>query len=97
MLERNFRTRFGELDLVAGDSDVIVFCEVKTRVARDQCRDPLESLHDHKRRQVRRTAARWLVERPDHPVVRDLRFDAIGITLAPDGRLLRLDHLKGAF
>ena len=34
MVARNFRTRFGELDLVARDARFLVFCEVKTRIAR---------------------------------------------------------------
>jgi putative endonuclease len=34
VLARNFRTRFGELDLVARDERFLVFCEVKTRIAR---------------------------------------------------------------
>lgn len=34
MIERNFRTRFGELDLIARDERFLVFCEVKTRIAR---------------------------------------------------------------
>ena len=96
ILDRNYRTRFGELDIVACDQHQIVFCEVKCRVANRAGRDPLESLHDSKRAQVRRMAVRWLNERP-HPHVRNLRFDAIGVTLAPDGKLLRLDHLEAAF
>jgi putative endonuclease len=97
ILERNFRTRWGELDIVAGDRDALIFCEVKTRIARDLGRDPLESIHDIKRMKVRRMASQWLRERPDHPRVADLRFDAIGITLSRDGLLLRLDHLEAAF
>lgn len=97
IIERNFRTRWGELDLIATDGRVIAFVEVKTRVARDTTRDPLESVHASKRQQVRRIAGQWLRDRPDRPRARDLRFDAIGITLDPDGRLLRLDHLDGAF
>ena len=34
MIARNFRTRFGELDVVARDERFLVFCEVKTRIAR---------------------------------------------------------------
>jgi putative endonuclease len=34
VVARNFRTRFGELDLVARDERFLVFCEVKTRIAR---------------------------------------------------------------
>lgn len=97
ILDRNYRNRFGELDIVASDGCRIVFCEVKCRIANRAGRDPLESIHPSKRAQVRRIAGRWLIDRPDHPRTRDLRFDAIGVTLAPDGRLLRLDHLEGAF
>jgi putative endonuclease len=96
ILDRNYRTRFGELDIIACDQHRIVFCEVKCRVANRAGRDPLESVHAAKQAQVRRMAGRWLSERP-HPRARDLRFDAIGVTLSPDGKLLRLDHLESAF
>jgi putative endonuclease len=97
ILDRNFRTRWGELDIVACDGRTIVFCEVKTRVASRAGRDPLESVHPRKRAQVRRMAGRWLAERNDRPRADELRFDAIGITLGADGRLIRLDHLEAAF
>jgi putative endonuclease len=97
IVERNFRTRWGELDIIATDDRTIVFCEVKSRIASRAGRDPLESVHHQKRLKVRRMAGQWLRDRPDHPRASDLRFDAIGVTLAPDGRLLRLDHLEGAF
>jgi putative endonuclease len=97
IIERNFRTRWGELDIVASDGNSIVFCEVKSRFANRSNRDPLESLHPRKRMQVRRMAAQWLRERPDRPRAVELRFDAIGVTLEPNGRLVRLDHLEGAF
>jgi len=97
IVERNFRTRWGELDIVACDERTLVFCEVKTRVARTLNRDPLESVHPRKRAQVRRIAGQWLRERPEHPRTSELRFDAVGVTLDPAGRLLRLDHLEGAF
>ena len=96
ILDRNYRTRWGELDIIACDDRQIVFCEVKCRIANRAGRDPLESVHASKRAQVRRMAVRWLNERP-HPRVSDLRFDAIGVTLSPDGTLLRLDHLEAAF
>jgi putative endonuclease len=102
ILARNFRTRFGELDIVALDAGAIVFCEVKTRVsgARGGERDPLESVHPRKRAQVRRMAGSWLADAgaaKDRPRRSELRFDAIGVTLAPDGELLRLDHVEAAF
>ena len=83
--------------MVAGDARTIVFCEVKTRIASQTGRSPLESIHAGKRKQVRRMAAQWLAQRQDHPRVENLRFDAIGITLERDGRLLRLEHREAAF
>lgn len=93
ILARRFRTRFGELDLVACHEDTIVFVEVKSRCGGD----PWAGLHDAKRAQVRRMAAAWLACGADRPFAADLRFDAIGVTFDPAGRLLGLDHLEGAF
>lgn len=97
ILERNFRTREGEIDIVAADRRTIVFCEVKTRVGPHRDRDPLESVHRRKQAQVRRLARHWLAARPQHPHASELRFDAIGVTIDAAGRLLRLDHLEAAF
>jgi putative endonuclease len=100
ILERNFRTRFGELDLVAASATCLVFCEVKTRIERAPAAiGPLASVGAGKRRRLRMMAGQWLVRRAagPRPHPDEIRFDAIGITLAPDGRLCRLDHLEGAF
>jgi putative endonuclease len=99
IVERNFRTRWGELDIIAFDGRTLVFCEVKCRRVPESGAsvDPFESVHPAKRTQVRRMAARWLVERRDRPRAQELRFDAIGVTLDGRGRLVRLDHLEAAF
>jgi putative endonuclease len=111
IVERNFRTRWGELDIVAFDAPagILAFAEVKTRrapgagAARPENRSgafdagPLDAIHGPKRARVRRMASQWLAERPDHPYARELRFDAIGITLSTAGALLALEHLEGAF
>ncbi len=102
MLERNYRTRYGELDLIAADDRAIVFCEVKTRVDGGRLAGipPLESIGPRKRRQVRLMARQWLQERPvgtARPRREELRFDAIGVTLSPSGALLRLEHVPAAF
>lgn len=95
VLERNYRTRWGELDLVAYDGRTLVFCEVKAR--RAGTGPPFEALHAGKQRRVRRMAASWLVERSDRPRAPDLRFDAIGVTVDGQGRLVAVEHLEGAF
>jgi putative endonuclease len=96
ILERNYRTRWGELDIVAFDGRTLAFCEVKARRAQAD-RTPFESVHPRKRRQIRRMAASWLSQRLDRPTARVVRFDAIGVTFDRGGRVLSLEHLEGAF
>jgi putative endonuclease len=104
ILERNYRTRWGELDIVAFDGTTLAFCEVKTRrlrwrrsAAAGSGAEALDAVGPRKRVQVRKMARSWLTERTGHPFARSLRFDAIGITFDADGRLLRLEHLEDAF
>jgi putative endonuclease len=96
VVERNYRTRFGELDLIVCDRTSIVFVEVKTRRV-GAIASSLESVSPRKQRQVRSMAAAWLVESADRPRSRELRFDVIGITVDRHSRLVRLDHLEAAF
>lgn len=104
VLDRNFRTRDGELDLVARSERALVFCEVKTRVATAPLGplNPLVAIGARKRRRLRLLARAWLAERaracsPPAGRPSEIRFDAVGVTLTPDGRLLELDHLEEAF
>ena len=101
ILERNFRTREGEIDLIASDRRFLVFCEVKTRIgaASAPALGPLAAIGGRKRRQLRRMAGQWLSERSagERPHPSQMRFDAIGIRLSPAGRVIQLEHLEGAF
>jgi putative endonuclease len=100
VLARNFRTRFGELDLVAANHAALVFCEVKTRVAGSRVgpAGPLDAVGPNKRNQVRAMAKQWLAEAPpDRPRPPQVRFDAIGITITAGGALVALEHLENAF
>ena len=97
IVERNYRTRWGELDIVAFDGRTLAFCEVKTRRLAESGRSPLEAVRPRKRSRVRKMAGQWLIERTDRPYANHLRFDAIGVTLDPSGRLVSLEHLEGAF
>jgi putative endonuclease len=97
IVERNFRSRWGELDVIACDGKTLVFCEVKSRRAIGPGRDALEAVHHRKRTQIRKLAARWLTERTQRPRVENLRFDAIGVTFDRDGQFVALEHIEGAF
>ncbi|MEA2303931.1 MAG: putative endonuclease [Solirubrobacteraceae bacterium] len=95
VVARNHRTRFGELDLIVCDEHTLVFAEVKTRRAGPG--RPWDNLHERKRAQVRAMAAAYLAEVADRPRGRELRFDAVGVVIDAQGRLVALDHLEGAF
>jgi putative endonuclease len=97
ILDRNFRTRWGELDIVAFDGQTMAFCEVKTRRLAPGPVSPFDAIRYTKRSRVRRMAARWLAEATERPYADVLRFDAIGITFDPSGKLVSLEHLEGAF
>lgn len=89
ILSRNFRTRWGEVDIVATRGDDLAFVEVK-------CWDALgrESLGDSinavKQRRIRRTADAFLCQRPELRR-RRVRFDVIFIQGGS------VEHLEGAF
>lgn len=97
IVERNYRTRWGELDIVAFDGRTLAFCEVKSRRAGGSRGGALEAVSPAKRAQVRRMASSWLSERRERPHADVLRFDAIGVTFDAAGRLVALEHLEGAF
>ena len=92
----NYRTRFGEIDLIVCDDLWLVFVEVKARRV-GALADSVESVTPRKQRQVRSMAAAWLVEATDRPRSRELRFDVVGVTVDRHGRLVRLDHIEAAF
>jgi putative endonuclease len=97
ILERNYRTRWGELDIIAFDGRVMAFVEVKTRRG-GQSVSPFEAIRPHKCAQVRRMARSWLLDRRgQRPFAKVMRFDAIGVSFDLGGRLLALEHLEGAF
>src|SRR3954454_16577491 len=102
LLGRNYRTRFGEIDIIAADSRCLVFCEVKARVAAKPTLDlpnPLDSIGPNKQRQVRAMAREWLASADTHDRPRrpEIRFDAIGVVVTSRGVLASLNHLENAF
>ena len=98
VLERNFRTRHGELDIVATDRDSLVFCEVRTRVGPRGIPLALESIGPGKQLQLRRMAGEWLrLSSAERPWTRVIRFDAVAVAIAPNGRVLAIQHVRDAF
>jgi putative endonuclease len=93
VLDRNWRSGTGEIDVVARDGDVVVFCEVKTRRG-DGFGTPAEAVVARKVARLRRLAAEWLSVSGVRP--REIRFDVVSVISPPRGAP-RVEHLRGAF
>lgn len=96
VLDRNWRTRYGELDLIAADGDSLVVVEVKTRASRTFA-DPAEAITVQKLRRMRRLAGQWLSAQDTR--WRTVRFDAVAIQLdiaePEDLERARISHHSG--
>lgn len=77
IIERNFRSKLGELDIVARDRGTLVFVEVRSR-ADSMHGNAVEMVNVHKRRKVTRVAWSYIATRRPHFVT--ARFDVIGVT-----------------
>jgi putative endonuclease len=93
VLDRNWRSATGEIDIVARDGDVLVLCEVKTRRGLG-FGTPAEAVDRRKVARLRRLAAEWLAESGLHP--REVRFDVVEVYFRP-GRPPRVARIEGAF
>ena len=93
ILERKFRCRGGEVDLIARDGTDLVFVEVKTRTS-GQFGEGSEAVTASKRRRILRAASLYLSARDSlsHPC----RFDVVSVRLDPSGGP-HLEHLRDAF
>lgn len=93
LVERNYRTRYGEIDLILRNSATLVFIEVKLRRGRE-FGDPVEAVTPRKQAAVRSIAEQYLAER--EPDFEDLRFDVVGI-LASRDEPPKVQHIQDAF
>lgn len=93
ILARRYRTRIGELDIVARDHGVLVFVEVKTRTS-DRFGVPAEAVTLHKQAKVRMMADDYLLRKglADCPC----RFDVVAVTMPCGGRPV-IEIVQNAF
>lgn len=93
IIERNFRCKGGEIDIVAKDGSTLVFVEVKSRKTLS-FGVPQLAVTPFKQRQISKAALTWLSRNRQHD--KPARFDVIAILL--DGSYHhRIDHIKNAF
>ncbi len=100
VLERNARSRYGELDIVALDGPALVFVEVKATRAGNRFgpERPVLAVDRRKQLRIRRLATAWIAERRGRlPRYGEIRFDAVGLTLDRAGGVAEYEHLENAF
>ena len=85
VLDRNWRCRLGEIDIIAAEAGerglTLVFCEVKCRTGLG-FGHPLEAITYAKMRTLRQLAALWM--REHHLKASTIRLDAVGVVLVPN-------------
>lgn len=91
IVERNWRCRYGELDVVAADGRTLVFVEVKTRTG-DQFGGAVAAVTPAKVRRLRRLAGLWLAEHRDAWAA--VRLDVVAITIGRR-RTPEITHVQG--
>jgi putative endonuclease len=92
ILARNFKTKIGEIDIIAYDKDTISFVEVKTRHS-DRFGLPQESISPFKQRQISKAALAYLKD--NNLLNKKARFDVVSIILSQDSP--KMDLIKNAF
>jgi putative endonuclease len=99
IVERNARSRYGELDIVARDGRTLVFVEVKAgrEGAAFGPERPILAIDARKQRRVRKLATAWMAERRDLPPYAEIRFDAVGVSFDRAGGVADIEHIRAAF
>ena len=92
ILERNYRSRYGELDIICHKNGIMVFVEVKTR--RSQLfGSPEEAITNSKIQHIKKVAIIYLAE--NKMAYKEIRFDVITILMQSDEP--SLNHIEAAF
>jgi len=91
--ERNFRTRFGEIDIVCWDAQTLVFVEVKTKIGHD-FGEPEEMVDKRKLSQVKMMGEWYMLEKK---LDVSCRVDVVAIVLKNDGEPEKLEHYPAVY
>jgi putative endonuclease len=99
LIERNARTRLGEIDLVALDGPALVFVEVKAgrRGSRYGPERPVLAVGPRKQARLRRLAAAWMAANRGRVGYREIRFDVVGVSYGGADEAPEVEHLRAAF
>lgn len=95
IIERNWRCRAGEIDIIAALDHTLVFVEVRTRRAGGRFGTAAESVDRRKQQQVALIAQVYL--RMRQLAYPPMRFDVIAVTMNRDDSISEIKHIKAAF
>lgn len=94
VLERNFRARSGEVDIIAEQKRALVFVEVKARSS-NEFGEPREAVTGWKQRRIVNAARAYAAQRGgEEPTI---RFDVVEVFLTPQGRVQKIELILHAF
>ncbi len=99
ILARNWRIKAGELDIVARTGQTLIVVEVKSTHTglKTGPVTPALAVGPDKQRRLRRLAEAWLAGQGRGLLIRDIRFDVVGILFDRDGEISAYDHIENAF
>jgi len=94
ILRRNYRSKLGEIDIIAKHGRVLVFCEVKTRL-NQAFGQPFESITPRKQGRIRKIAEMYMAVAVDVKEFDSVRFDVVSILA--EGSSFKITHIENAF
>lgn len=94
IVTKNYRTRFGEIDLIAEKKDLLIFFEVKTRYSTNYGK-PLQSIDIKKVQSIIKNAKLFIME--CRSFNKNIRFDVLEVFLNYKDDKYKINHIKNAF
>ncbi|UNK16724.1 YraN family protein [Paenibacillus sp. N3/727] len=95
ILDRNWRSRMGEIDIIANDRGTLVFVEVRSRSGTSTYGTPSESVNHRKIAQVRSIAQQYIHYKKSYDI--PIRFDVVAVILKPDMSVDSIELIEAAF
>jgi putative endonuclease len=91
IIKRNYRTKYGEIDIIAKDGNTLVFIEVKARMSKAY--NPKEAVTTNKKRKISMVALYYM--KNTHQMDAKARFDVVSI--GPEDNIMGIEIIKNAF
>ncbi|MFN3698757.1 MAG: YraN family protein [Dictyoglomus sp.] len=94
IIEKNFRTSFGEIDIIAQKNGLLIFVEVKTRKSISYGM-PIEAINEKKQNRIKKIAENFI--RDKRIKFNEIRFDVMSVILSAQGEISKWEYIPNAF